>query len=311
MSPQEKIGITVFLCLIASVYIFAFGAIIRIILRKFEIGKVSASASQIWFGNITIVLAVIGTLCIAYAYFIEPYRLIVRNVEIKSEKVKNPIRIAHVSDFHSDPKPRLEPVLPAKIAEQKPDLIVFTGDSTNSRGGLQNFRKVLTEISKIAPTYVVRGNWDRWYEKGEVLFGETGAIELNGNVREIEIKGDSIWLSGIADGEQALYSELFSTIPNDKLSVFLCHRPDEIEKVTPHKIDLYVAGHTHGGQVALPIYGALITFSKYGKRFEGGTYKVDNTWLNVNRGIGMEGGNVPRVRFWATPEVTIIDILPK
>ena len=59
-----------------------------------------------------------------------------------------------------------------------------------------------------------------------------------------------------------------------------------------------------------PFYGALITLSKYGKRFEGGTYKVDNTWLNVNRGIGMEGGPAPRVRFWAPPEITVIDVLP-
>jgi predicted MPP superfamily phosphohydrolase len=99
-------------------------------------------------------------------------------------------------------------------------------------------------------------------------------------------------------------------LPKDKFSIFLYHYPDEIENVTPHGIDLYCAGHTHGGQIALPFYGALITLSKYGKRFEGGTYRVDNTWLNVNRGIGMEGGPAPRVRFWATPEITVIDVLP-
>jgi predicted MPP superfamily phosphohydrolase len=72
-----------------------------------------------------------------------------------------------------------------------------------------------------------------------------------------------------------------------------------------------VPGHTHGGQIALPLYGALITFSKYVKRYEAGLYREGETWLYVNRGIGMEGGPVPRVRFWARPEVTVIEISPE
>ena len=61
----------------------------------------------------------------------------------------------------------------------------------------------------------------------------------------------------------------------------------------------------------MPFYGALITFSKFGKKYEGGTYEVGKTRLNVNRGIGMEGGKAPRVRFCARPEVTVIDIMPE
>ena len=311
MSPQEKIAITVFLCFIVAVYIFAFGAVIRIILRKFEIGKVSASALQIWFGNIAIALAIAGTLCIAYAYFIEPYRLVVRNVEIKSEKITKPIRIAHISDIHSDPEPRLEEELPKKLAKQKPDIIVYSGDSLNSPEGLPVFKKALTEISKVAPTYVVRGNWDVWYWNKQDLFGGTGATNLDAIAQKIEIKGNEIWLAGIPVQKEMQTDKILNEIPKDKFSILLHHYPDEIEKVAKHKTDLYVAGHTHGGQIALPIYGALVTFSKYGKRFEGGTYKVENTWLNVNRGIGMEGGDTPRVRFWATPEITIIDLIPK
>jgi len=75
-------------------------------------------------------------------------------------------------------------------------------------------------------------------------------------------------------------------------------------------VDLYCAGHTHGGQVALPFYGALVTFSKYGKRFETGLYRVGETRLYVSRGIGMEGGKIPRVRFCSRPEVTVIEIHP-
>ncbi len=70
----------------------------------------------------------------------------------------------------------------------------------------------------------------------------------------------------------------------------------------------YLAGHTHGGQIALPFYGALMTLSRYGKRFEGGLYQVGPTPLHVRRGIGMEGGWVPRVRFCARPEMTVLEL---
>jgi uncharacterized protein len=93
------------------------------------------------------------------------------------------------------------------------------------------------------------------------------------------------------------------------LNLFMYHYPDEIENVAGHRVDLYCAGHTHGGQIALPWYGALVTLSKFDKKYESGLYRVSDTFLYVNRGIGMEGGQAPRVRFCARPEVTVIDIV--
>lgn len=63
--------------------------------------------------------------------------------------------------------------------------------------------------------------------------------------------------------------------------------------------------------MALPFYGALVTLSKFGKRYEAGLYHEGDTWLYVNRGIGMEGGPAPRVRFCARPELTILEIAGK
>jgi hypothetical protein len=74
--------------------------------------------------------------------------------------------------------------------------------------------------------------------------------------------------------------------------------------------DLYCAGHIHGGQIALPWYGALVTLARFGKRFESGLYQVGSTALYVNRGIGMEGGAMPWGRFCAGPEITVIEIQP-
>jgi uncharacterized protein len=76
-------------------------------------------------------------------------------------------------------------------------------------------------------------------------------------------------------------------------------------------IDLYLAGHTHGGQIALPYFGAIITLAKYGKKYEAGEYQVGNIILYVNRGIGLAAGVNPKMRFFARPEITVIDLKPK
>jgi len=76
-------------------------------------------------------------------------------------------------------------------------------------------------------------------------------------------------------------------------------------------VDVYLCGHTHGGQIALPFYGALTTLSKHGKKYEAGLYHEGNTRLYVNRGIGLEGGKAPPMRFFARPEITVFEIGPK
>lgn len=312
MLLQERIAILVFLALIAAVYIFAVGAIVRTVLEKLGRIKRPPGKLQQWFRRFVFVLALAGICCFGHAYFIEPFRLTVRRVEIKTSKLipgTAPVRVVHISDLHSDPSVRLEDKLPAAIAEQSPDIIVFSGDSINSPEGLPVFKRCLGEISKIAPTYVVRGNWDTWYWSGQPLFKDLAVKELDASTEMVTVRGTDIWLAGIPVGKESSIGTVLETLPGDKFSIFVCHYPDEIENVSARGIDLYCAGHTHGGQIALPFYGALVTLSKYGKRFEGGTYKVDNTWLNVNRGIGMEGGPAPRVRFWATPEITVIDIV--
>jgi predicted MPP superfamily phosphohydrolase len=63
--------------------------------------------------------------------------------------------------------------------------------------------------------------------------------------------------------------------------------------------------------VALPWYGALITFSKFGKKYESGLYRVGTTTLYVNRGLGLEPRPGPQVRFLARPEIAVFDILPE
>jgi uncharacterized protein len=304
---EEKARVLIFLSLIAAVYVFAVGSLVRILLNRFGIGKLSNTIFQVWFRRIIFSLAGLGFFCFAYAYFVEPYWLSVRKVAIHSSKIKSPIRIVHISDIHSDSKPRLEEKLAAAIAVEKPDLIVFSGDSINSIEGLPVFRKCLTEIAKVAPTFVVKGNWDLGTQN---LFDGTGANWLNGKVESIEIKGNKVSLIGVSAFDTFKLDDKLSNLSAEKFNLFIYHLPDEIENIANSNVDLYCAGHTHGGQIALPFYGALMTLSKFDKKYESGTFEVGKTWLNVNRGIGMEGESAPRVRFYCRPEISVIDVLP-
>ena len=87
--------------------------------------------------------------------------------------------------------------------------------------------------------------------------------------------------------------------------------PDLAPEAAAAGVDLQLSGHTHGGQIRMPVYGALITSSIYGKRFEMGYYPVESSGrerpmtLYVSRGIGLEGGIAPRARFLSPPEIIL------
>lgn len=259
-----------------------------------------------------------------YAMFVEPYWLEVTHTVLQTNKISagsKGFRIAHISDVHSDPIERIEDKLPAAIAAEKPDIIVFSGDCLNSPEGLPIFKKMIAATSKIAPTFVVRGNWDAWYWNKLDLFGGSSAIELNGDTRDLDLNGVPVSITGFpvmsehntdpVGGSDAVATALANVTSKGKFSVFLYHYPDLIEEVSNANVDLYCAGHTHGGQVRLPFYGALVTLSKFGKQYEAGEYHRGETTLYVNRGIGMEGGIAPRIRFLCRPELAIIDVLPQ
>ena len=262
-------------------------------------------------------------ICFLYALYCEPFVLDVTHISLQSSKLpagSKGFRIAHLTDLHSDPQVRLEEMLPIAVEREKPDLIVITGDCVNSPEGLPVFKKFLLETSKIAPTFIVKGNWDAWFWNKLDLFGGSSAAELNGDVREIVVRGIPVSIAGFAVekehgtapecGVANVSTALKTATSKGNFAIVLYHYPDLIEEVSKENIDLYFAGHTHGGQVRLPFYGALVTLSKFGKKYEAGLYHVGNTALYVSRGIGMEGSIAPRIRFLCRPELAIIDVVP-
>ncbi len=308
MLPEERLRVLVFLSAVGAVYVCSGLLAARAWRARTSAHGLSRGERALF--QLSSALALVGFLCGAYGIWIEPYWPAVEHVSLNSKKLAHGehLRIVHISDVHSDPEPRLETELPALIAAQAPDLIVFTGDAINSPDGLSVFKPFLAALARIAPTVAVRGNWDVWYWSELKLFDGTGAQEVANSAVSVAVRGRNVWVGGLSvDGQQALPA-LLAAAPRSDLHILLHHYPDWAYEASEHGADLYLAGHTHGGQVALPWYGALVTFSRFGKRFESGLHQIDGMWLYVNRGIGMEGGAAPRVRFCARPEVTVLDI---
>ena len=315
MTLVERIGMLAFVAVAATVFVAAVGVLARMALERFGRRTRPESRAVRWWRRVVLALAAFGVVCIAYGAAIEPYWPEVTHVRLTTAKLQagqRAIRIVQISDLHSDPKARLEDVVPTLVAAERPDAIVFTGDAVNSTGGLDNFRRCMRALSAIAPTFAVRGNWDVWFWNRIDLYDGTNVRELRGDGVEVSIGDARVWICGLPVGDELATHVAVAKAPPGDYVVFLYHYPDAIYDVAREgKADLYCAGHTHGGQVALPFYGALVTLSKFGKRFEAGLYRVDATWLYVNRGIGMEGGDMPRVRFCARPEVTVFEIAPE
>ena len=296
---KEIYVVVTFITLLSIVLVLFLLELIKLIFKKNKLNL---------YSSITLILGFLGIVCILYGYFIEPYRLNINYVKLSSDKLKSEIKIVQMSDIHSDGEPRLEKKIPKIIQKIAPDIIVLTGDYANSRKGYNVFSKLITELSSIAPIYAVRGNWDISTRRIPDRFKGLPIIDLDNKVQMIKINDNLVYLCGQPVNRKNKSNFLTDNLDSRFYSIFLFHYPYLIQELAKAGIDLCLCGHTHAGQVALPFYGALITSSKFGKKYEHGLYNFGQTKMYVNGGIGMEGGMSPRVRFCAIPEITVFEI---
>lgn len=257
-------------------------------------------------------LTLLGLLCILWAYFVEPYRLQTTFISLSTPKLNNTsLRIVHFSDLHCDKKPRLEPRLPDQINSLHPDLVVFTGDALNDIQALPVLQQTLFAIQAPLGKFAVRGNVDNRLFKNIPLFENTGFIELSLETLTFIKDGESFGLCGINEADGRRSWQALKNLRPEQFNILLFHNSDLVDYLNNTPVDLYLCGHTHGGQIALPFWGALVTQSLHGKKYEAGLYRKDHLSIYVNRGIGMTGGWAPPLRFLAPPEITVFDIVPE
>ena len=231
-------------------------------------------------------------------------------------------RIAQISDIHLDEftEPFFLEHVVHKINALNPDLVLLTGDFI-TRGSL-NFilgehpahrsAEILSALT-CPQRYAILGNHDVSVSAPLVIGALTSRgipVLVNQHV-PIERNGDRFWLCG-ADDAATSHPDLDLAIPAkpDGPVILMAHEPDYVETVLQHRrgplVDLMLSGHTHGGQIRLPIGGALV-LPPMGQKFIEGYFRLDHLQLYVNRGVGTVG--LP-FRLNCPPELTIFTLQP-
>jgi uncharacterized protein len=233
------------------------------------------------------------------------------------------LRVMHIADIHVERTSPRERELNAMVAHFKPDLIVFSGDFVNitykdDAQAKADIRAIVSEWQAPLGVYCVPGTpvvepLTRVLEFVEGLPNLTLLanrwVTVNAPCGALHILG--LITTHDLDTDRDALARMMKTAPEGGIKLLLVHSPDIAPEAAQAGIDLYLCGHTHGGQIRLPIIGALLTSSQLGKRFEMGRYQVGSMTLYTSRGIGMEGHGAPRARFLCPPEVILWDIVPK
>lgn len=240
------------------------------------------------------------------AFFIEPFRLELTRVRIESPKLKRRLRIGVLADLQTDKVGEHEERALRMLLAEKPDLILLPGDfvqSSDSRVA-EDAQALFRRVGLAAPlgVFAVQGDVDPpgwpglFAGLGVRCFERTGTVDVDGlriTGLSFEEGGDPGMAMPAAEGFQVVFA----------------HRPDFA--LGDVKADLLVAGHTHGGQVRLPGIGPIVTMCRIPRAWAAGTTRLEGgRTLVVTRGVGMERGRAPRLRFLCRPEVLMIDLMP-
>jgi len=234
------------------------------------------------------------------------------------------MKMVQLSDIHLDEF--TEPFLLRHSIEQinriAPDVVLLTGDFVSYEITPRNFSvrsawkcaEILSEL-KCPERYAVMGNHDLWLSGTEVTraLQSHGITVLNNAYLPLERNGSRVWLAGLddpvcgtPDPHKAIPASVQKTA-NEPV-ILMCHAPDYADQLLARPegkaVSLMLSGHTHGGQVRLPLLGALHV-PPGGRRYVEGMFRLGSMQLYVNRGIGTVG--VP-FRFDCPPEITAITL---
>jgi hypothetical protein len=262
----------------------------------------------------------LGVLAIgAEAFVREPTALGVTRLTLESAKLDRPLRIGLIADLQTDAPGDYELRALRALMAERPDVILFAGDYVHELDRAQRRRDwaalnaLFHAAGLSAPLgiHAVQGDTDLpgddW---GEVfrgleaeLYGDTRSCDREWNGARVRITGLSYY-----DGFDASLA-VDDGADDGAFHVVLSHRPDFA--LSDVKADLLIAGHTHGGQVCLPFVGPLLILSAVPRAWGSGmTALSGGRTLVVSRGVGMERGRAPRLRFLCPPEVVVIDVVP-
>ena len=316
MSYAEIIRVGLFLMVLAAIPVFDVYLVFRYFARANAAGPDGNPPppkllDELWMKVLAAAVTLLVIICAAYARFVEPGWVVTEEVTLTTDEIPKDekFRIVFLADLHLESGSRIAETA-AAASMLSPDIILLGGDYMNA--DTRSNRKMLFEFCEKLKAregvFAVGGNWDHdttW----STMVGRAGVEVIEGTTRTFRAGRGRIALCGLAYGDPRPLKDFAEKYRESYYTIVLHHSPDILDPVFEAQVDLLLSGHTHGGQLRLPLYGALVTLSRYGKRYEGGLYHEGPTTLYVTRGLGCEGGWVPRIRFCCRPEVTVIDLV--
>lgn len=268
---------------------------------------------------------VIGTLAVAlallvWAFAIEPASLRVQRTELALPgwpAGSRPLTVALLADLHTgSPGQGLDAL--AQVVERtnalQPELVLIAGDFVihGVVGGRfvppEESAAVLARLTAPLGVFAVLGNHDHWLDGRRVqrALESAGIPVLEDQARRIERAGGAFWLVGLKDfwehgrDLEGVLAQLTDGAP----ALAFTHNPD-VFATLPERFALVMAGHTHGGQVALPLFGRPVIPSRFGQRYAYG-HIVEQGWhLFVTSGVGT---SILPVRFGVPPEIAVLTL---
>ncbi len=207
------------------------------------------------------------------------------------------MKVLHLTDLHIDGPPGFGRVLTSICGDLEFDLAVITGDlRLDTRGPVDG---ALRELEPLVPVlgdcrcgaYAVLGNHDT-LDMVEPLGSLGLRYLLNESLRIDTRDGDSAWLVGVDDAHFFGTDDLpraFANVPVEDVALFLCHSPDLILEAASAFADVYLCGHTHGGQICLPGGTPLVSNASCARRFIAGPWQYGALRGYTSKGCGFSG----------------------
>lgn len=256
-----------------------------------------------------------------YATWIEPFAVRTPQLKLTHPALKRPLRLLHVSDVHFEHLSLRETKWLAILEREQPDVLLLTGDYFN-RSSLYDpqardeARALFAQLHAPLGVYAVTGS--PVVDAPSIIphcFSDLTNIQWLDDERLALPGVENVWLLGVRCTytylrDVAALRRLMEGVPPDAVTILLYHTPDLMPEAVKLGVTLYLAGHTHGGQIALPLFGPVFTSSRWGLKYGRGLFREKDTTLYVSRGLGVEGLGAPRARFCAPPEVGVWELQP-
>ena len=258
-----------------------------------------------------------------YATFIEPFRLQLEEATVllaPARAGKEPLRIGVLADIQTRRITAHERHAVDTLMAQRPDVILLPGDLFHGTAGELRrehdaLRELLGRLSAPGGVFFVIGNTDRAPHDVQRLLEGTPVTLLDNELHQVRIRDREVTIGAVnpwgnPTRATARIRELEDLPGTADIRILLSHFPDSaLELRHGSRVDLTVAGHTHGGQIVVPFFGPPVTLTQVPRNVAaGGLHDLDGRRVYVSRGVGVERGQAPRIRFLCPPEVTLLTL---